>query len=60
MLDRQFGNIIVECDSCPEVLLTHVPEFEDARKVMQRNNWKVRRIGKDWIHGCPKCGVPSS
>ena len=60
MIDRQFGNIIIECDSCPEVLLTHEPEFEQARAVMVRHGWKVRKIGKDWIHGCPKCGVPRS
>ena len=58
MIDKQFGNIIIECDSCPEVLLTNEPEFEQARAVMQREGWKVGKIGKDWLHGCPNCGVP--
>ena len=58
MIDRQFGNLVVECDSCPEVLLTHTADFEEARAIMRRDGWKVRQIGKEWLHGCPKCGVP--
>lgn len=60
MIDRQHGgNILVECDSCDQVLDTATKDFEEAREMMQREEWKVRKIAGEWIHGCPKCGVPS-
>lgn len=49
MIDRQKGGIIlVECDSCPE-----------ARAVIKREGWKVGKIANEWLHGCPRCGVPT-
>lgn len=60
MMDRQHGGkLIVECDSCPEVLDTETADFEECRAIMRREEWKVRKIGSEWIHGCPKCGVPT-
>ena len=59
MIDRQMGGIIfVECDSCDAVLDTDTKDFDEAREVMQREEWKVRKIGSEWLHGCKKCGVP--
>ena len=59
MIDRQKGGIIiVECDSCDAVLDTETKDFDEAREVMRQQEWKVRKIGKDWLHGCPDCGVP--
>jgi hypothetical protein len=60
MIDRQNGGIIyVECDSCDEVLDTETKDFEEARNVMRREGWKVRKIAEEWLHGCPNCGVPT-
>jgi hypothetical protein len=59
MIDRQGGQIVVECDSCDEILKTDTDDFSEARAVMQREDWKVRKIAKEWLHGCPKCGVPT-
>lgn len=60
MIDRQNGGIIyVECDSCDEVLDTETKDFEEARSVMRREGWKVRKIAEEWLHGCPHCGVPT-
>lgn len=60
MIDRQNGGVIfVECDSCDEVLDTETKDFDEARNVMKREGWKVRKIADEWLHGCPKCGVPS-
>lgn len=59
MIDRQGGKILVECDSCDQVLDTETGDFEEARSVMRREGWKVRQIAKEWLHGCPKCGVPT-
>lgn len=60
MIDRQNGMLVVECDSCDATLETETRDFDEARAVMRREQWKVRKIGSDWIHGCPKCGVPAS
>jgi hypothetical protein len=51
--------IVVECDSCPAVLETETADFSEARAIMQREEWKVRQIAGEWLHGCPKCGVPT-
>lgn len=60
MIDRQNGGIIyVECDSCDEVLDTETTDFSEARSIMQREGWRVRKIAEEWLHGCPKCGVPT-
>jgi hypothetical protein len=60
MIDRQHGGkILVECDSCDEVLDTETADFEEARSIMRREGWKVRQIAREWLHGCPKCGVPT-
>lgn len=48
MIDRQNGGIIlVECDSCNEALAS-----------MKREGWKARKIADEWLHGCPRHGVP--
>jgi len=60
MIDRQNGGIImVECDSCDAVLDTRTKDFDEAREVMKAEDWKVRKIANEWLHGCPKCGVPT-
>jgi hypothetical protein len=59
MIDRQGGRILVECDSCSEVLDTETADFEEARGLMRTEGWKVRKIANEWLHGCPKCGVPT-
>lgn len=58
MLDRQYGKLVYECDSCGDTLETEAREFPEADEIRRSNDWKVRKIGRDWIHGCPKCGVP--
>ena len=55
MIDRQGGKILVECDSCDEVLETETGEFDEVRQVMRREGWRIRKIAGEW----PKCGVPT-
>lgn len=60
MIDRQKGGILhVECDSCDEALDTQTQDFSECRALMQREGWKVRKFGGEWIHGRPNCGVPT-
>jgi ribosomal protein S17 len=59
MIDRQNGKLVVECDSCDAVLETDTADFAECREVMKREEWKVRKIASEWLHGCHKCGVPT-
>jgi uncharacterized C2H2 Zn-finger protein len=59
VIDRQGGEIVVECDSCDQVLHTGTNDFAEAREAMKREDWRVRKIAGEWLHGCPSCGVPS-
>lgn len=59
MIDRQGGKILVECDSCDEVLDTDTGEFAEALQRMRREDWSARKIAGEWLHGCPNCGVPT-
>jgi hypothetical protein len=57
MLDRQYGGIVFECDSCQEVLKTGTCVFDDARAMMQHREWKAQKIGDVWIRACPNCEI---
>ncbi|MGA7072111.1 hypothetical protein [Bradyrhizobium sp.] len=59
MLDRQRGKIIFECDVCGDTLDTETGDFNEARALLEREEWKARKMGSDWLHSCSKCGVPS-
>jgi uncharacterized C2H2 Zn-finger protein len=59
MIERQGGKILIECDSCDEVLDTDTADFEEARAAMRREGWRIRKIAGEWLHGCPRCGVPT-
>ena len=58
MIDRQYGKIVIECDSCDE---THEgspgEEFAVVWASAKRNGWRTKKIDDQWVHGCPKCGV---
>lgn len=57
MIDRQGNRIVVECDSCDETLASEEGEtFTEFWNGAKRDGWKIRRIGADWVHGCPRCG----
>lgn len=58
MMDRQKGRIVFECDTCGEVLDTSTGSFEVAQEARREAEWKVAKIGMDWSHYCPSCGVP--
>lgn len=60
MIDRQGRKILIECDSCAEVFDGEdgVP-FKGIWDDAKREGWRTRQIAKEWLHGCPKCGVPT-
>jgi hypothetical protein len=60
MIDRQGGKILIECDSCDEVFTGEEDaEFIDVLNAAKSDGWSVRKIAREWLHGCPKCGVPT-
>lgn len=60
MIDRQGNRILIECDSCPEIHEgSEGDEFTEVWSEAKREGWRTRQIAGEWLHGCPKCGVPS-
>ena len=58
MIDRQYGNIIIECDSCDETFKGESnEEFVIVWAAAKREGWRTRQVAGEWLHGCPKCGV---
>jgi hypothetical protein len=55
MIDRQGGQILVECDSCDEVLETGTNEWSEAMAEMRREGWKARKVADEWVHACSQC-----
>jgi predicted RNA-binding Zn-ribbon protein involved in translation (DUF1610 family) len=58
MLDRQHGKIIFECDVCGDTLESDTRDFNEALLTLKNESWSARKIGSDWVHSCPECGVP--
>jgi hypothetical protein len=54
-IERDGQEQIVECDrvGCRETFLI-TGDFQSGWKEAAREGWRTRRIGEDWIHGCPK------
>lgn len=60
MIDRQFGKLIISCDSCDETFESEKDEsFDEVWAGAKREGWRTRKIVNEWLHGCPKCGVPT-
>jgi hypothetical protein len=60
MIDRQFGKTIIGCDSCDETFIGESGEdFDTVWAAAKREGWSARKIAKEWLHGCPDCGVPT-
>jgi hypothetical protein len=59
MIDRQGKVVLIECDSCDEVFRhdDESAEFAEVWAEAKREGWRTRKIGNDWVHGCPRCGV---
>ena len=59
VIDRQSSKILIECDSCSEVFEGNPhEEFQTVWVSAKNDGWRTRQIAGEWLHGCPKCGVP--
>ena len=59
MIARQHGHIVFECDSCNETLELDTDDFANAWEEAKHEGWSTRKIAGEWLHDCPKCGVPT-
>jgi uncharacterized C2H2 Zn-finger protein len=60
MIDRQHGAVLIECDSCDQVFEGEKGEsFAEVWARAKEEGWRTRNIAETWLHGCPKCGVPT-
>lgn len=55
MIDRQYGKIQFECDSCPETFDADTDDFSDAWSQAKCDGWKSRKIVSEWMHFCRGC-----
>lgn len=59
-IERDGRRIVIECDTmrCSATFEGEEGDaFETVWPAAKRAGWKTRKIGTDWIHGCPRCGV---
>lgn len=59
MIDRQYGNLVFECDSCPATFEAESADFSEAWEMARADGWRAKKLGTEWLHGCAKCGVPT-
>ncbi len=58
MIDKQGRRFVVECDSCDETLSSEEGEtFTEFWNNVKSVGWRAKKIGAEWVHGCPQCGV---
>ncbi|AXK79982.1 hypothetical protein DW352_05280 [Pseudolabrys taiwanensis] len=62
MIDRQGGRIVIECDSCDETFDGNSIEgdgddWQEVWPAAKAEGWTSKKIGNEWVHGCPHCGV---
>ena len=59
MIDRQYGRIIIECDSCPEIFSADSDDWAEVWPQAKREGWKGAKIAEEWLHSCPNCRRPT-
>jgi hypothetical protein len=57
MLDRQKGNIVIQCDGCDDVIETNQADFGVAMNMLRRAGWRARKSDGEWKHYCTECPI---
>lgn len=56
--DTQHLKIIFTCDTCDETFTGAQQEtFQAVWSRAREDGWRTRKIGTEWVHGCPDCGI---
>lgn len=59
MIDRDGGDIVVHCDTCPDELETGTPDWGEAMLEMKSAGWISVKLGDEWTHKCNACAKPA-
>lgn len=60
MIDRQYGKVVISCDSCDETTEGERGEpFDVVWAHAKAAGWRTKKIANEWLHGCPACGLPT-
>jgi hypothetical protein len=55
MRNFNHGCHVIECDSCNETVESEYREdWEAFWPRVNRDGWKTKKIGAEWVHACPK------
>jgi hypothetical protein len=63
MIDRQGGQIVIECDSCGAQFEARVEglegdactDWDEVWPAAKSGGWKARKIANEWLQFCPDC-----
>lgn len=58
-IERSGGGFDVSCDNCPAGFerfeRDDVDGFSGVVAEIKRQNWKIQKVGREFIHLCPSC-----
>lgn len=55
MLDRQYGKLVVQCDTCGASQESDPgTEFTPFWNGLKQDGWRAIKVGEDWTHECPE------
>lgn len=56
MLHKVKGDFVIECDDCGETFQDEdCRDFGEFMYALKSHDWKIKKVGNDWIHTCPDC-----
>lgn len=55
--DLQHGSWVFECDTCDKTIDGESDDFAKAWAHAKQDGWRAKKIGDEWVRGCPGCGV---
>ncbi len=54
-ITRDNGEVVFNCDKCPEIVETGEEDFQEAFAGAKSEGWRAVKIGNEWEHRCPTC-----
>lgn len=53
-IERRDRKVVIECDvvNCPDEV--EGDDWESLWRSVSASGWRAKKIGRDWVHGCPK------
>lgn len=50
------GQFVFQCDSCHDTVETECVDFQEAKTVIEKEGWLIRRQRNGaWVHYCKGC-----